>query len=148
MICGSATPVFFYGFMCEETHFYQYLYLLTVWFFCLLATANTLYNRYDLTKQWVNAIVYSIAGLSGAPGLIHLTWYIDDRHLKSFAGWAWFLSGFLYIIGAIVYGVKFPERYFPRTFDIWLQAHTIFHILVVVAALIQFWSAIRIFHER
>ena len=101
-----------------------------------------------MTKQWLNAIVYVIAGLSAAPGLIHLTFYMDEKNLKSFPGWAWGLGAVFYIVGAILYALKFPERYFPRTFDIWLQAHSIFHVLVVMAALLHFWATIRIFHER
>ena len=37
MICGSCTPPFYYGFMCEEDSFYRNLYLVQVWFFCLIA---------------------------------------------------------------------------------------------------------------
>ncbi|KAH9904944.1 hemolysin-III channel protein-like protein Izh2 [Xylariomycetidae sp. FL2044] len=37
--------------------------------------------------------------------------------------------------GVITYAVKFPERYWPRTFDIWGASHQVMHVMVVFAAL-------------
>ncbi|KAI1345275.1 hemolysin-III channel protein Izh2 [Xylariaceae sp. FL0016] len=44
------------------------------------------------------------------------------------------LQGFLYILGAFLYAVRWPERSFPRTFDIWFSSHQIFHVLILFAA--------------
>ena len=62
--------------------------------------------------------------------------------------WIWLGGGILYAIGAITYALKIPERFFPETFDIWMQSHTIFHWYVVAAALLHFWGSLRAFHER
>ena len=64
--------------MCEEMHFWQILYLLQVWFFCIVATMTTFYYRYDMTKQWLNAVAYLVAGYSTVPGIVHLSYYTED----------------------------------------------------------------------
>jgi len=38
-------------------------------------------------------------------------------------------------IGVVVYTVKFPEKWFPRTFDIFGASHQVMHVMVVFAAL-------------
>ena len=51
-------------------------------------------------------------------------------------------------LGALLYVLKIPERFYPKTFDVWLSSHSIFHWTIVVGALILFWSSLRTFHER
>jgi adiponectin receptor len=29
----------------------------------------------------------------------------------------------MYILGAIIYALKMPEKYYPKTFDIWGSSH-------------------------
>lgn len=38
-------------------------------------------------------------------------------------------------VGVVVYTVKFPEKWFPRTFDIFGASHQVMHVMVVLAAL-------------
>merc|ERR1740123_2028511 len=37
------------------------------------------------------------------------------------------IMGGLYILGAVLYGCRIPERFLPGKFDIWFQSHQIFH---------------------
>jgi adiponectin receptor len=57
--------------------------------------------------------------------------------------------GILNFTGAAIYAARIPERWFPRTFDIWGSSHQIMHVLVVLGALtfergllkaVEFWS--------
>lgn len=43
------------------------------------------------------------------------------------------------IVGTIVNVLRFPERWYPRRFDLYLQSHTIMHILVAIPVLTQRW---------
>jgi adiponectin receptor len=43
-------------------------------------------------------------------------------------------QGILYIVGAVLYAGRIPERWSPGTFDIWGSSHQIFHVLVLLAA--------------
>lgn len=46
--------------------------------------------------------------------------------------------GGLYILGAVLYGCRIPERFLPGKFDIWFQSHQIFHVLVIAAAFVHY----------
>lgn len=149
MICGSSTPPMYYGMiMCEESRGYGQFYLIQVWGFCFVAAALTLYNRGNKDSQWVNAIAYIVAGWCTAFGLTHMVCYTDKRLLNYFQVFPWAFGGVLYSVGAIIYALKIPERFVPRTFDNWMNSHTIFHWMILAAAILHVWSSIRVFHER
>merc|ERR1719348_2123 len=48
------------------------------------------------------------------------------------------IMGGLYILGAVLYGCRIPERFLPGKFDIWFQSHQIFHVLVIAAAFVHY----------
>jgi len=145
MICGSTTSPFYYGFMCEENQFWGKVYLIQVWSFCFIATIITI----ACDNKYLNAAAFIVAGYSTLPGMIHLAWYTTEQpNQPSFVVWPWLTGGILYAVGAIIYALKVPERIFPKTFDIWLQSHTIFHWMILAAACLHIWGSFRIFHER
>jgi len=45
-------------------------------------------------------------------------------------------GGLVYLAGGILYARKFPEKYYPKTFDIIGSSHQLFHICVVIGAYI------------
>ena len=109
MIAGSATPPIYYGFMCQEMHFWQYLYLGQIWAFCITALLVVLIPEH--VKSWQSSIAFLLAGYSTTPGLVHLSYYADNRYVPhNFMIWPWLTGGIIYAIGAIIYSVKFPER--------------------------------------
>jgi len=144
MISGSTTSPFYYGFMCEENWFWGQVYLCQVWGFCLVATVVTL----TTDNKYVNAAAFIIAGYSTLFGMIHLAYYTSEASVRTFYIWPWLFGGILYAVGAIIYALKVPERLVPRTFDIWMQSHTIFHWMILAAALTHVWASFRVFHER
>ena len=149
MICGSSTPPMYYGMiMCEESSGWGQFYLAQVWSFCFLATSMTLYNRKNKDSQWINAIAYILAGWCTAFGLSHMVFYMDERLLKSFPAAIWALGGIIYSVGAIIYALKIPERLVPKKFDTCLHSHSIFHWMILAAAILHVWASIRAFHER
>lgn len=49
------------------------------------------------------------------------------------------LMGALYVIGALLYGFRIPERLFaPGTFDLVFASHQIFHVCIVLAAYVHY----------
>jgi len=61
------------------------------------------------------------------------------------------LQGALYIIGAVIYAARVPERLKPGRFDIWGSSHQIFHVLVLLAAASHLVGLIKAFdyeHSR
>lgn len=65
------------------------------------------------------------------------------------------LMGVLYIVGAQIYIYKIPERFKPGVFDIWvgdlltkLNSHTIWHIMVSLAATVHLFTLIEAYTVR
>ena len=48
------------------------------------------------------------------------------------------VGGATYIGGAIIYALRIPERWSPKTFDLVGSSHNIFHVCVVLGAAIHF----------
>eukprot|EP01023_Acetabularia_acetabulum_P042490 TRINITY_DN4204_c0_g1_i4.p2 TRINITY_DN4204_c0_g1~~TRINITY_DN4204_c0_g1_i4.p2 ORF type:complete len:167 (-),score=22.02 TRINITY_DN4204_c0_g1_i4:145-645(-) len=46
--------------------------------------------------------------------------------------------GISYLLGAAVYALRIPERWYPGKFDILFHSHQIFHVFVVLGACIHF----------
>mmetsp|Transcript_27326 Transcript_27326/g.36562 ORF Transcript_27326/g.36562 Transcript_27326/m.36562 type:complete len:97 (+) Transcript_27326:1466-1756(+) len=80
--------------------------------------------------------------------MIHLAYYASAESIRIFYIWPWLIGGTTYAVGAIVYALKVPERCFPRTFDLWMQSHTVFHWMILAAASLHIWGSFRLFHER
>jgi len=62
--------------------------------------------------------------------------------------WPWLTGGALYGLGAIMYALKIPERFFPKRFDMVGASHQIFHFAVISAALLHMWGSFKEFHKR
>lgn len=74
-------------------------------------------------------------GVSGVFPVIHGLTIYGYKELNERMGLSWvLLQGLLYISGAFLYALRWPERSWPKTFDIWGSSHQLFHILIVFAA--------------
>jgi adiponectin receptor len=54
--------------------------------------------------------------------------------------------GVLYLTGAIIYGARVPERWWPGRFDLFLHSHQIFHVIVLAASMSHYYGMVRAFH--
>ena len=64
-------------------------------------------------------------------------WIISVTHVRiSLLNVA--LVALFYIGGAFLYAMRIPERFFPGKCDYWFQSHQIFHIFVIIAAIIHY----------
>lgn len=66
--------------------------------------------------------VFIALGLSGVIPALH--YCITDGFYNAihYASMGWLvLMAVLYIVGAIIYAVRIPERFFPGKFDIWVR---------------------------
>jgi adiponectin receptor len=121
MIGGSITPPIYYGFMCEQMHFWLYLWLGQVWFLCLGAFLVVMVPKH--VPNWQSALAFCLAGSSVTPACLHLAYYSDPLYVPHWEIWPWLTGGIIYLVGAIVYSFKVPERYFAETFDIYGASH-------------------------
>ncbi|KYK54461.1 hemolysin-iii channel protein [Drechmeria coniospora] len=154
LIVGSYVPAMYYGFFCKPTLLTVYLGLvgppsppfpmpnLLTWRdaqICILGLGCTMVSWLDRfrTPLWrpYRAAMFIGLGVSGVvPILQGLTIY-GYRGLEDRMGITWVIAqGVMYIAGAVIYAVRWPERSFPGAFDIWGSSHQIFHLFVVLAA--------------
>lgn len=70
----------------------------------------------------MRAGVFMAFGLSGVIPAIHYVymegWFNDIS--RASLGWL-VLMGLLYILGAMFYALRIPERWFPGKFDLWVS---------------------------
>jgi adiponectin receptor len=62
-----------------------------------------------------------------------------------------FLTGGIDLVAAMIYSIRFPERWYPIRFDIYGHSHQLLHVLVVLAGLIYLvglLGAVRFAHSQ
>ncbi|KAI1385588.1 mPR-like GPCR protein [Hypoxylon trugodes] len=83
-------------------------------------------------------LTFVCTGLSGLAPIIHGICMFGFRQMMKQSGLAYYLAeGGLFLLGAVVYGTRFPESVKPGTFDIFGSSHQIFHVLVVMATVVH-----------
>ncbi|XP_038237272.1 adiponectin receptor protein 2-like [Dermochelys coriacea] len=134
LIVGSFVPWLYYSFYCSPQP--QLIYLIIV---CVLGVTAITVSQWDhfATPQYraVRAGVFLGLGLSGLVPTLHFM--LAEGPLRAVTagqmGWL-LLMALLYILGAVVYAARVPERFFPGKCDIWFHSHQIFHVLVLAGA--------------
>ncbi|EEH19383.1 hypothetical protein PABG_01702 [Paracoccidioides brasiliensis Pb03] len=85
-------------------------------------------------------------GLSGLLPIIHAAFIYPFAQLNQQAGLGYYLvEGLALITGVIFYATHFPESWIPEKFDIWGASHQIFHLFVVLSAVIHTWALLSVF---
>ncbi|VDN97029.1 unnamed protein product [Rodentolepis nana] len=141
---GSFVPWIHYSFYCHTNVKIIYLCLITI-----LGIITMILSSYDQFStpnyRGVRAGLFISLGLSAVAPCLHYI-YLEgfwESVTSPALGWLG-LMAILYIIGALFYATRTPERFFPGKFDIWFQSHQIFHVFVVVAALVHLNSILEI----
>lgn len=138
MIVGSFVPWLFYSFYCLAVEKWAYMVAIGV-----LGGAGITVSMWDKFAEPafrpIRAGVFIGLGLSGVVPCIHYValegWY--RAFYESALGYLVLMAA-LYILGALMYACRVPERWFPGKCDIWFQSHQIFHLFVVLAAFVHY----------
>ncbi|KAK8083112.1 hypothetical protein PG996_001893 [Apiospora saccharicola] len=135
LIVGSYVPALYYGLFCLPDLMTPYMYGI----FVLGAGCGIVsWVEFFRTPSWrpYRTMMFVGLGVSGVLPICHALTTYGYEGLDQRMGLSWVLQeGFLYIFGAFLYAVRWPERSFPETFDIWGSSHQLFHILILFAAL-------------
>ncbi|KAL7629222.1 hypothetical protein AAE478_000742 [Parahypoxylon ruwenzoriense] len=134
LIVGSYVPALYYGLFCLPKLMTVYLYGI---FLLGLGCGVVSWVEQFRTPRWrpYRAAMFVGLGVSGVVPVCHGLCIYGYRSLEERMGLNWvLLEGFLYIFGAFLYAIRWPERSFPRTFDIWGSSHQLFHVLILFAA--------------
>lgn len=138
LILGSLVPWLYYSFYCQYQPKVIYLSVASV----LGLSAIILSLRDEFAEpeyRSLRAGVFIAFGLSGAIPAIHYAVMEGWMNAITYSSLGWLiLMGALYILGALLYAGRIPERYFPGKCDIWFQSHQIFHVLVIAAAFVHY----------
>ncbi|KAL0277187.1 UNVERIFIED_CONTAM: hypothetical protein PYX00_004554 [Menopon gallinae] len=118
-IMGSFVPWLYYGFYCRQKLILIYLSIEII--LCITSIVVSLWDRFSLPRyRPLRTGVFMFYGLSGIIPAVHHTvsegW--PNAVYQASLGWI-ILMGLLYILGATVYTLRVPERFFPGKCDIW-----------------------------
>ncbi|KAI8144153.1 hemolysin-III related-domain-containing protein [Fennellomyces sp. T-0311] len=139
---GSWLPSFYYYFYREPK--LQLFYTMAM-LACGTATAALMIvPRFQAEKYLgMRTAVFLSFGLSGVVALVHSAILHGVSTLFDMGFGYALILGMFYVIGAVFYGARIPERWYPGSFDIWFQSHSIFHMAVVVAVVCYYFSMIQ-----
>ena len=134
LITGSFVSWTYYAFYSDITSKAIYLSIVTI--IGLTIAVISLLKKFGASEfRTIRAIIYLIFGLSAGLPVIHYYFFSSDY--VNISHWSMLSFGVYYVIGAIIYAMRFPERFFPGKFDIMFHSHQIFHVLIVIAAWIH-----------
>ncbi|XP_052781129.1 adiponectin receptor protein-like [Mya arenaria] len=145
---GSFVPWLHYGFYCKLG--VKIIYMALTFGLGTLCIIVSLWSKFSEPRfRPLRAGVFIAFGLSGVIPALHIVitdgfWEAVNKHSL---GWL-SLMGLLYIVGALIYAIRIPERLFPGKFDIWFQSHQIFHMFVLAAAFVHYHGITEIANYR
>ena len=122
MIAGTATPISMLAISGEDGN----KLLAILWAFAFFGVMQSIF--WVKAPRWLSAILYVIMGWLAVP-------YLPEMKAVLGMGRIWVLlaGGIVYTLGAVIYAIKKPDPW-PKYFGY----HEIFHILVIVAAVLHF----------
>lgn len=148
LVVGSFVPWLHYSFYCHKP--YKFVYMTAVLILGSIC-AFVCTQDYFLSPKYrsARAVLFIALGLSGVIPCTHYVLMEGFWEAVSYSALGWLvLMAVLYISGAIIYALRIPERLYPGKFDIWFQSHQIFHVFVVLAALVHLNGIMEIAHYR
>ncbi|GAA6059077.1 hypothetical protein JCM10212_002048 [Sporobolomyces blumeae] len=137
LISGTFVPATHYGFFCDPHLRNTYIAIIYA------ASAATIYvvispkartPAFRRIRTWL----FISLGLSAVVPVCHAVarYGLDGAKANLALGWL-ALGGALYIVGALLYAERCPERFSsPGRFDFFGSSHQIFHVMILLAA----WS--------
>lgn len=147
LIVASFYPPVYYGFLCEP--FWRNFYLVSTTCMGLGTLGVSLLPFFQGTKfRPFRAAMFAALGLWGlAPSCHQLILNWESWHVRMACLFDT-LMGATYLSGAFLYATRIPERYFPGKFDLAFHSHQLFHVAVVVAAVIHFKAVMLLLEWR
>ncbi|KAK7194046.1 adiponectin receptor protein 1 [Novymonas esmeraldas] len=144
MIVGSFYPPVFYLFSCSAVVRAAYLVAVTlVGALGLIGPFFTFFNTQEF--YWPRMVLYSSLASIGVLPTVHMFFGLptNEQTLPLYKGM--FLMLVIYCGGMIIYIYQVPERWYPGRFDVWLHSHQLWHVFVLSAAVVHYFTCIGTF---
>lgn len=147
LIVTSFYPVVYYSFLCHPG--LQRLYMGFITAFGVSAVTASLVPAFQAPElRPLRAALFSCMGVSGLVPVAHkLVLYGGRREAVATAGYE-ALMGALYGLGAAVYALRVPERWFPGRFDLVGHSHQLFHLFVIAGAYAHYLGGVEYLRWR
>uniref|UniRef100_A0AC34GNH2 Uncharacterized protein n=1 Tax=Panagrolaimus sp. ES5 TaxID=591445 RepID=A0AC34GNH2_9BILA len=167
LIVGSFIPWIYYGFYCRREPKLTYIAMVIV--LGIGAVIVSLWDKFSESRyRPLRAGVFVSMGCSGIIPTAHFIYTDGMRRLIDENSFIWLVvMAVLYLVGALLYATRTPERFFPGKCDIWVclffklytvvtvtsvflqfQSHQLFHLCVVVAAFTHFYGVQEMAYKR
>jgi len=145
---GSFISWLYYAFYCDALPKIIYLVLISI--LGLTCMTVSFFDKFSTPQFRVGrAAVFIALGSSGLIPAVHYIMTVGSHKAFNVGALGWLiLMALLYVVGAILYAARLPERLFPGKFDIWFQSHQIFHVFVVAAAFVHYHAIQKIASYR
>ena len=144
LIAGSNVPVIYYGFYCSPGTSQLYNAVICTLSAITFTTTILPYFR-DLRFRSLKTYLFLSLGFAGVVPLAHLVLHMGYIH---FIVYYLLAMGAFYVVGAIVYLFRIPERWWPGTFDLWFSSHQIWHMMIVAAVLTHYLGLMHLYEWR
>ncbi|OJD39759.1 uncharacterized protein BKCO1_2000174 [Diplodia corticola] len=145
LIWGSFIPSVYYGLLQHPSHVRFYWIMITT-NSVACAIAAVLDKFRSPAFRPIRAAMFVGLGLSAIFPVVSGLKLYGLQALRERIALDWLVAhGLMYITGAAIYAIRFPERIWPGRFDIWGSSHQIFHVLVLCAAATHLVGLIKAF---
>ena len=108
--------------------------------------------REEFTKKEyhkIKGILFLTFGISAGIPVIHLNLFpVNGFDINQFDFTIFFIGGLSYVVGALIYILKFPERIWPGRFCIIGNSHQIFHVFVLIGVFTIYSGCVQAYTYR
>lgn len=152
LLSGSSFAIFSYVFACKPKTMYFYTFSILIGsIFVFIFSLGSYIHREEQSR--LKMFIYGGLGLLNLIPLFHMIILSsisnDPTDMPFNIGYVYVLLAILtYLIGLWIYTHKFPEKSYPRKFDIWLNSHVLWHYFVLCGSAFIYMSVITSFRFR
>ena len=132
---SSMVPSNYFGFYCSPQLLYFYNTIATASALgCAIFTMKPHFR--SPTYRVMRSVMFALLGLSAFVPVIHGIllngWEVQNQRMAI----TYFLGlGLLNATGTVIYAARVPEKWYPKSFDVYGSSHQIMHVLVACGAL-------------
>ena len=147
LITGSNIPAYYYSFYCRP--FPRDIHIIMISILCAACIITSVWNEFH--KPGYRPLRFAVFVSFGFYGIIPVIQvWLEKGIIEPY--WSFFTGlttmAFLYTAGATLYVLRIPERFNPGFFDVWAHSHQLFHICVVIAALVHYHTLVLMIKSR
>lgn len=146
---GSAVPPTMYTFACNEVAHLRniFMIILSVSSLTVFIVSNlSFFGRANL--KWLRGLLFVVFGISVALPVFYARLNFQSKYMLDINLIFFIIGGAFYILGAVLYSTRVPERCKPGAYDICGHSHQIFHFCVFIGALIHYYESLKVYHLR